>query len=275
MTWLPGRLVLLGHPVAHSLSPGFQNAALEKAGLSLRYEALDVPRDALAGTLERARLESWAGNVTVPHKAAVFAACGELTPIARRVGAVNAFKVIGGSLTGHNTDVIGFETALTDLIGTVPAGALFGIVGAGGASAAVLAAIEKWSGCRAFIANRDAGRRDALVARFRSIAQASDAATIARNADIVVNATSLGLRDSDPLPIDPGLLRRGCAVLDLVYSPDETRLVREARAAGFVAADGLRMLHGQGVHAFEWWFNMAPHIEVMWQALSRMRTKAP
>jgi shikimate dehydrogenase len=275
MTDLPGRLVLLGHPVAHSLSPGLQNAALQKAGIALRYEALDVAPESLSATLARAKLERWAGNVTVPHKEAVLSACTQLTPVAQRVGAVNAFKVIRGSLVGHNTDVIGFETALIALVREVARGAVFGVIGAGGAAAAVLAAVEKWPGCRALVANRDAGRRDALVARFGSIAQASDAESLARDADIVVNATSLGLRDSDPLPIDLGLLRPGCAVLDLVYSPSETRLVRQARAAGFLAADGLQMLYGQGVHAFGWWFSFAPDTEVMWRALSQMRSPAP
>jgi shikimate dehydrogenase len=275
MKGFPGRLVLLGHPVSHSLSPSFQNAALEKAGIALRYEALDVAPDALAATLDLAKREGWAGNVTVPHKEAMFAACSELTPVAQRVGAVNTFMAKGGALIGHNTDVMGFQTALLGLLkGDVDSKTVVGVIGAGGAAAAVLAAMERWPRCRTLVANRDTTRRDALVARFGSIAEKSDVVTIGRDADVVVNATSLGLRDSDPLPIDVGLLRPGCAVLDLVYSPNETRLVREARARGLTADDGLAMLLGQGVHAFGWWFNAAPDADLMWRTLLQARTQA-
>ena len=146
---------------------------------------------------------------------------------------------------------------------------MIGVIGAGGAAAAVLAAVEEMRGCRALMANRSATRRRRLVERFGSIARETDAATLARDADIVVNATSLGLRDDDPAPVDVRLLRPGCSVLDLVYSPNETRLVRDARAAGLRAADGLGMLVGQGAAAFGWWFSIAPDIGVMWKSLGR------
>jgi shikimate dehydrogenase len=275
MSELPGRLVLLGHPVSHSLSPAFQNAALRRAGIPLEYEALDVPPVALESTLAEARRGRWVGNVTVPHKAAVFSACDAMSPEARRVGAVNAFRVEGRRLIGHNTDVQGFKTAAIGLLRELPRGVRVGIIGAGGAAAAALAAISDWPGASALVANRDAGRRATLLARFGSIASASDVGTIGREADIVVNATSLGLRADDPLPIEPHLLRQGSVVLDLVYSPNETRLVRAARAAGFRAADGLSMLWGQGVGAFEWWFNRAPDAALMWQTLQATRSAVP
>jgi shikimate dehydrogenase len=267
MRALPGRLVLLGHPVAHSLSPTFQNAALSAAAIPLKYEAVDVPPQSLAATLATARANDWAGNVTVPHKETVFAACTELTPVAERVGAVNTFRARGGSLIGHNTDVRGVRAAIAKLMGDEPRDAVIGVVGAGGAAAAVLAAVEEMPGCRALVTNRSGDRRRDLVGRFRSIARESDAGTVARESDIVVNATSLGLRDDDPAAIDVQLLRPGSAVLDLVYSPAETRLVRDARAAGFRAADGLAMLVEQGAAAFGWWFSIAPDIGVMWKSL--------
>jgi shikimate dehydrogenase len=269
MSALPGRLVLLGHPVSHSLSPIFQNAALRAAGIPLQYEALDVPTGLLHVTLDDAKRERWAGNVTVPHKEAVFARCTQLTPIAQRVEAINAFRATPAGIEGHNTDVAGFETAVLDLLHDSPHGARVGIIGAGGAAAAALAAISKWPGSTALVANRSEDRLNALLARFGSFASATDASDLARRSDIVVNATSLGLRPDDPLPVDVGLLRPGCAVLDLVYSAAETRLVREARGAGFRAADGLVMLVGQGAHAFGWWFNQAPDVDVMWRSLGR------
>lgn len=269
MTSLPGRLVLLGHPVSHSLSPTFQNAALTAAGIALRYEAVEVPPGLLHVTLDDAKREGWAGNVTVPHKEAVFARCAELTPIARRVQAVNTFRASPTGIVGHNTDVAGFNTAILDLLRDSPHGARVGIIGAGGAAAAALAAVAEWPGSTALVANRSQDRLSALLARFGPFASPTDVGDLARNADIVVNATSLGLRPDDPLPLDIGLLRPGCAVLDLVYSPSETRLVLEARSAGFRAADGLAMLVGQGAHAFGWWFNQAPDVEVMWRSLGR------
>jgi shikimate dehydrogenase len=274
MRELPGRLVLLGHPVSHSLSPVFQNAALVAAGIDLRYEALDVPPGLLQVTLDDAKREGWAGNVTVPHKEAVFARCGELTPIARRVGAVNTFRAEPAGIVGHNTDVAGFDAAVLDLMKEVPHGAVVGLLGAGGSAAAALAAISAWPGARALVANRTSDRARDLVARFGAFASQSDVASIAREADLVVNATSIGLRDDDPLPIDPALLRPQCAVLDLVYSPNETRLVHQARDAGHPAIDGLAMLCGQGAHAFGWWFNTAPNVEVMWEALRKARAGA-
>jgi shikimate dehydrogenase len=269
VTNLPGRLVLLGHPVGHSLSPALQNAALAAAGIPLTYEALDVAVADLSTTLAGLVDQRGAGNVTIPHKAAVAAACGRLTSSAERTGAVNAFAVRDGILVGHNTDVAGFDRAARDLIGAPPKGLIVGMFGAGGAAAAVLAAIETWDDCRAIVANRDAKRASRLCERFRTIAQPGDAAAIAEGADIVVNATALGMANGDAGPVDPAVLRRATTVLDLVYSPSETAFVRAARQRGLRAADGLPMLVAQGAEAFAWWFGRRPDVEVMWRAVGR------
>lgn len=267
MSDLPGRLVLLGHPVAHSLSPVFQNAALAAAGISLAYEALDTSPQDLESTLAALVRDSAAGNVTVPHKLAVAAACGELTPEAKRVGAVNTFAVRDGMLVGHNTDVAGFDAALRGLLGRAPAGQTIGVFGAGGAAAAVLAAVEAWH-CSALVANRDSTRAAALSERFRSVARTSDAEEIADRADIVVNATTLGMH-GEAGPVDPARLRRAAAVLDLVYTPTETEFVRAARRRGIKSTDGLSMLVAQGAASFSWWFGRSPDLEVMWRAVGR------
>lgn len=269
----PGRLVLLGHPVNHSLSPAFQNAALESADSALRYEAVDVSPEALRSAVASLRANRAAGNVTVPHKESMFALCDETTPLAKRVGAVNAFMMKDESLVGHNTDVEGVRLAARRLMGRDPADMVVGVVGAGGAAAAVLAAVESWTGCRAIVANRGAARRDSLTERFRTVAESGDAARIADEADIVVNASSLGLHPSDDLPIDPRSLANDTAVLDLVYLPDETPLVRAARAFGLRADDGLRMLVYQGAASFEWWFDRPADRHLMWLAASHARPK--
>src|SRR6185503_7194290 len=147
----------------------------------------------------------------------------------------------------------GFEAAAHRLLHGTPRDLTVGVLGAGGAAAAVLTAVETWTGCTALVQNRTTERAEALCARFSNVAQPSDAATLARRADIVVNATSVGLRD-DALPIDPEQLRPGAAVLDLVYRPGETAFVRAARGRSLRAADGLLMLVEQGALAFERWF---------------------
>lgn len=263
---LPGRLVLLGHPVGHALSPVFQNAALREAGIGLEYEAMDVPPESLAGVLGQAKAGRWSGNVTVPHKEAVWAACSQVTEVAARAEAVNAFRASPAGIEGHNTDVEGVSAAVGSLLGRPPADLTFGVIGAGGASAAVLTAIERWPGCTAIVANRGHARLERLVARFSSVARAGDVDEITSRARFVINATSLGLRDADELPIDPARLRSDVPVLDLVYARDETRLVREARARGLRAGDGLGMLVAQGAAAFAWWFGRPPDTGLMWRA---------
>jgi len=265
---LPGRLVLLGHPVAHSLSPAFHNAALAAAGIGMTYEALDVLPADLPATLDVLVKSNTAGNVTIPHKAAVAQACGRLTASAERVGAVNTFAVRDGILVGHNTDLAGFDYAARELIGQPPANSIIGVFGAGGGAAAVLAAVESWH-CTAIVSNRDATRASALCERFRSAARVGDAGEIAEMADLVVNATALGMRPGEAGPIDPLRLLRATAVLDLVYSPNETDFVRASRERGLRAGDGLSMLIAQGAEAFSWWFERLPDRGVMWRAVGR------
>lgn len=263
----PGRLLLLGHPVAHSLSPRFQNAALRAAGIPLTYEALDVPPERWAETLPVLIAARAAGNVTIPHKEAMFAACARVSPVAERVGAVNTFWVEDEGLVGHNTDVGGFDVAVRLAFGD-PAGWHVAVLGAGGAASAVLAAVERWPGARATLAARTAARADALVQRYaRHTTRVGSYAEAAKGADLVVNATPLGLR-GEPGPVDPATLSPGTRVFDLVYHRHGTPWVVGARGRGLPAEDGLRMLVEQGALAFERWFGMPPDREVMWAAAS-------
>jgi shikimate dehydrogenase len=258
--------VLLGRSLSHSLSPLFQNAALRQAQLPVVYETLDIPASALDDTLEQLERDEGAGNVTIPYKEKVFERCDRLSDTARRAEAVNTFWFERGELAGDNTDVGGFKAAAHRLLDGTPREITVGLLGAGGAAAAVLAAVESWPECTALVHNRTLERAEALCARFSNVAQPTDAATVAQQADIVVNATSVGLRD-DALPIDPERLRPEAAVLDLVYRPGETAFVRAARARGLRAADGLAMLVEQGALAFERWFGFPPDREVMWASL--------
>ncbi len=272
----PARLVLLGSPVAHSLSPAFQNAALDAAGIALRYEAIDVPASALDATLAALSFEGAAGNVTVPHKIAVHDRCSALTPIARRAGAVNTFWFAEGTLNGDNTDVGGFRASVDGLRGDEPLPSRIILLGAGGAAAAVCAAAEEWGAKSVQVVARSRGAAHRLAARFPGLVEIVENLDVPlratksapQGAPLVVNATPLGLAPRDALPVEIELLPPRALVLDLVYSRGETRFAREARAAGHRAADGLTMLLEQGALAFERWFGFAPDRAAMRRAVA-------
>lgn len=264
---LPGALLLIGHPVAHSPSPAFQTAALRAAGIPLEYVARDVPPQWLQTTLDDIRATRAAGNVTVPHKFRVHEACDELTPTATRAGAVNAFRVDDGRLIGHNTDVGGVDCAVRKLLGD-PRGKIIALIGAGGAAAAVLVAASSWES-EVRVRSRSYEHTKALTERVypdaHVVRRVDDAVD---GADLVINATTLGMREDDELPCDLDDLDPGAAVFDLVYGRNKTRWVREARARGHEAMDGREMLLEQGALAFEWWLGIAPDRGVMRAALT-------
>ncbi len=263
----PVRLVLLGHPVAHSLSPRFQNAALEHAGIAARYESLDVTAEDLPATLALCAQQAAAGNVTIPHKEHV-ACVARCTPLAHRVGAVNTFWHDAGVLVGHNTDVAGVRVALEQLCPEDLSRRRVLILGAGGSAAATLVALDELGVRPPVIASRTMSRAEALVARLSvnaRVVPSADAA--AGDADLVINTTPVGLRDS-LMPLAPAQLAAGAAVLDLVYRAHETAWVRACRAAGHVAVDGRTMLLEQGAAAFECWFDVPAPRAVMRAALA-------
>jgi shikimate dehydrogenase len=264
----PERLVLLGHPVAHSRSPQMHNAALAAAGIRARYEALDVAPEQFDSTVRDLVREGAAGNVTIPHKERMYAACATLSPIARRVGAVNTWWVDdSGALSGDNTDVGGVHDAVRRLfdVAAIPPNLIVGLLGAGGAAAAVVAAVESWPSATVRVYNRTGARARALCERFGAFAQSTDDAAALADADLLVNATSIGMR-GDATPFDVATLRDDARVLDLVYRRGGTPLVRAARGRGLPAADGLAMLVEQAALAFERWFALAPDRPTMWRA---------
>jgi len=264
---LPGRLVLLGHPVAHSLSPRFQNAALRAAAIPLEYEALDVPPHALDATLAELAESRASGNVTIPHKEAVAARCARRSALADRCGAVNTFWHEDGALVGDNTDVGGVDAIAAALLGEARPSARVALIGAGGSAAAVLAAAERWGSATVGLYNRNVQRARALASRFGAAVEVVDSVERALDgATLVVNATPMGLHD-DELPVPIEALPEEAAVFDLVYRANETAWVRAARNAGHRAADGEGMLVEQGALSFERWFGIEPDRNAMWRAL--------
>ncbi len=265
----PGRLVLLGHPVGHSLSPRLQNAALRAVGIPLQYEALEVPAEALSAVLGELAAARAAGNVTTPHKTAVRRYCRQVSLLASRVGAVNVFRTeANGTLTGENTDVGGFEALARSVLGDLPSDARIAVLGAGGSAAAVLTAVERWQNVSVVLYNRNVERAHALAHRFPVVSLVEpEAEQAVRNASIVVNATVTGMQ-SDDVPLSVAALPPGAAVLDLVYRTGGTAWVRSARVAGHPAADGLEMLLEQGALAFEFWLGIKAPRTVMRAAVS-------
>jgi shikimate dehydrogenase len=264
---LPGRLVLLGHPVAHSRSPLFQNAALRAAGIPLVYETLDVAPDDLPRTVRSLRETNASGNVTIPHKEAFAALCARRSPIAERCAAVNTFWHENGELVGDNTDVGGVDAIALALLGSARATATVALLGAGGSAAAVLAAAERWGSAHVSVYNRNMDRARSLAERFPSVTSVADSIEHAlEGAVLVVNATPVGLRDDGhPVPVEK--LRPDAAVFDLAYRAGETSWVRAARDAGHRAADGEGMLVEQGALSFERWFGIEPDRDAMWRAM--------
>jgi shikimate dehydrogenase len=263
----PPRLVLLGHPVSHSVSPRIHAAALRSAGITLSYTARDVMPEALDAVLRELAADRAAGNATIPHKEALASRCATLTPLARRVGAVNTFWHEDGRLVGDNTDVGGVDATARALLGDDLRSARVAIIGAGGGAAAVLAAAERWGVARAALYNRHMPRAEHLADRFRPFAVAEGTmAGALEDATLVVNTTPVGMRDA-ALPVPIEVLPPGAAVLDLVYRGEETAWVTAARGAGHRAADGMGMLVEQGALAFARWFGVEADRAAMWRAM--------
>lgn len=250
-----------------------QGAALRAAGLATRYEAWDVPPGALPGVLARLREEGAAGNVTIPHKEAVAAVAGRLTPEAQQVGAVNTFWHDAGTLVGHNTDLGGARAAVAALWTPALSGSPVLLLGSGGSAAALLVAVSEVPHGGVQIVARTPARATRLGERLRVDARvvAADATAgsaagapraLVERAGLVINATPIGQRDHG-VPVPVSWLAPDAAVLDLVYAPAGTVWVRASRAAGRRAEDGRRMLVEQGALAFAAWFGIPADRDVM------------
>jgi len=282
----PIRLGVLGHPVAHSLSPEIQNAALESCGFAMRYARFEINSDELAPALEFLRQLDFVGvNLTVPHKIAALGLVDEADETARKLGAVNTIKIGHGKLRGFNTDGNGFSRAIRDQFSVDLRDLRILVLGAGGAARAIALQCAKENCERLVIANRDLEKANQLVetlrgffsgprvlgpvARLQAIAPDEGALRFQiANTDLVVNATPLGLNRADAAPIPARLLAPHLMVYDTVYSSGPTAFVSAAIDAGARAANGLSMLLHQGALAFEIWFDRAAPIEAMRKALS-------
>ena len=261
-------LMVIGDPVAHSLSPAMHNAAFRALGLDAVYVAMRVSGESLPAVLAMQAATGGAGNVTVPHKEAVEGSVARKTDVCARVGACNTFWAEDGTLVGDNTDVAGVTAAL-DKLGAARKGERWLVVGTGGsARATAVAAADR--GVKLFVRSRDTARANAFAKWASGIGADATVANGPVEVDVALNATPLGLAGHDPLPVDvnhiPGVQR----ALDLVYAPGETRWVRTLRERGIAAADGREMLVQQGAAAFERFFpGVDAPVEVMRAAVVR------
>ncbi len=284
---------VIGSPVAHSLSPLLHNTAFSALGLGGRWHsfAFEVRAGAAADALASMRLWEITGlSVTMPHKAAVAVLVDEVSETARRLDAVNCVINTDGRLRGINTDGDGFVASLARGADFHPAGRPCLVAGAGGAARAVVLALAAAGASSVTVANRTLGRaRDAaaLAGSAGLVVPLDDEGALAaavRGADLVVNATPLGMTGTTRAPgafgtpapggdtrteawaIPPGLLRAGQVAADLVYAPRPTPWLVAARGAGATALDGLGMLVHQAAAQLVQWTGLDAPVEEMWRA---------
>jgi shikimate dehydrogenase len=274
------RVVLIGHPVAHSLSGAMQQAAFDDQGIDAAYELWDRAPIALPDAIAEIRGsdEFLGANVTIPHKERVVPLVDRLTEEAQATGAVNTITREGKRLVGHNTDVPGFKVALDQLVGRQKMPRFAVVLGAGGGARAVVYGLIREGFQRIIVFNRHLHRAEGLVKHFgRSAAHMELRAmpwhesiieSELAKAKVLVNATSIGLA-SDVSPLPAEILPPDLLVLDLIYA--KTRLLREAAAAGSTVADGELMLLHQGAAAFTLWTGRPAPTDVMQRALSEAR----
>lgn len=270
------RAFLIGHPLGHSLSPIFQNAAFRAAGIDAEYSLADVLPDDLAATVAALRARDiYGANVTVPYKQHVLPFLDALSDEARTLGAVNTIVNDDGKLTGLNTDVPGFAADLREQ-GIAVEGRQVVMLGAGGAARGVAAALAGMGVGRLVIANRTRTRASAIQRNYPTIATAMgithrDLAAVLPGTTLLVNATSAGLH-GDTTPIAAALLDYMppfAVVYDLIYHP--TVLLHAAHERGLRAVDGLGMLIHQGALSWEAWTGRTAPLDVMRQAAQRAR----
>jgi len=270
-------VAVLGHPIEHSLSPTMHNAAFQALDMNWVYVACDVVPERLIDALHGARALGLCGlNLTVSLKEIAARAVDRLAESAARLGSVNTVEMTEDGLVGHSTDGIGFVRSVKENLGMVLDGRHVVVVGAGGAAAAILhAALDAGAGS-VTVANRTFERGVKLCETAAETAGISvpvraislkDLESWQDEVNLVVNATSLGWRPDDPVPVPAGFLREGMSVLDTCYNPGGTPLLEESRRCGLPCTDGLGMLVYQGAASFKIWTGREAPVDVMKEAL--------
>ncbi len=275
---------IIGDPIEHTMSPVMHNAVFRQMGVDYLYVPFKVKQGELAKAIDGMKALNIRGlNVTIPHKVAVIQFLDKLDHLAEKIGAVNTIVNDDGVLTGYNTDGAGFLQALLEG-GIEPKEKNIVILGAGGASRAISFSLAD-RGAHLVILNRrlELDWAEELASRIsQTFSKKVDALELNRKnlarvldrADIVVNATSMGMTPNiNETPVTSDLLKPDLTVFDIVYNPIKTRLLREAEAAGARAISGLDMLVGQGALAFEKWTGLKAPIELMREEATKVLEK--
>ena len=283
---MPKQVVLVGHPVSHSLSGELQQAAFDDGGIDARYEPLDVPLMTLSDTIEQLRSDEYLGaNITVPYKERVVSMMDRLTDEAQQTGAVDTITREGSRLVGHNTDVNGFRAALDAIVGRQKMPKQAVIIGAGGGARAAVYVFITSGFQRVIVFNRHLHRAEGLIRHFGRSAAHMELRAMPWHESVIeselaktkvlVNASALG-NAGEQSPIPAELLQPDLLLIDLVYMPRETKLLRDARAAGATEAmNGDTMLLHQTAAAFNLWTGRDVSLEFLRQRLDDVRERHP
>jgi len=266
--------VLLGNPLGHTVSPPMHNLAFEKLSLDCCYFPVEVSSENL-GTVFKGLSKMNVGglNVTIPHKINIMEFLDELDPVAATIGAVNTIRITNGKSKGFNTDGEGFIQSLEEESGTTVKGKRFFIIGCGGAARAITMTLAFRGAEKIYLCNRTAEKAELLAAEINKKIRPCAEVVINEQVhqkkalaqcDILVNCTNIGMHPNmDVMPIDDALLRKELIVVDIVYNPRETKLLRIAKAKGCPTVPGIGMLIYQGVEAFKLWTGVQPPVEEM------------
>ncbi len=263
---------VIGWPIKHSLSPAMHNAAFKALGIDAEYKLFEVRPEELEDFILK-RKDAAGFNVTVPHKEKCMALLDSIDPLAASIGAVNTIVIKNGKLTGYNTDSLGFIAALEKDLGFSVKGKSVFVLGSGGASRAVSFSLARTGAKKIILTDLFLDKVKSLADNVRKfypgckvdivepkkIYRESDLSGI----DLLVNATPIGLKESDPVLFDKGVFRPGLAVYDLVYNPEKTKLVKLAQDSGLKASGGMGMLLYQGAKSFELWTGKNAPVDVM------------
>lgn len=270
-------LGVIGNPIGHSLSPVMHNKAFELSGKKAVYVPMLVKEDELEAAILGAKALGFLGlNVTVPFKEQVIPFLTELTPQARTIKSVNTIKFEGDQIIGHSTDGLGFEAALVQELSLGLTGKRILVVGAGGAARAIVHQILTHN-CFVYLTNRTASRADQILSELTKEQQAkakfcpldNDALReITPQVDIIINTTSVGMAKTlDQTPISPELLETKHTVIDIIYNPGESLLLKKATEKGCQVQNGIGMLVWQAVKAWEFWWGIQPPVEQMYKTI--------
>jgi shikimate dehydrogenase len=259
---------VIGWPIVHSVSPTLHGYWLQEENVDGAMVPLAVARENFARVIRALQLSGFRGvNVTLPHKEAAFAIADQSDAAAKAAGAANLLIFHGeGRIEARNTDMVGLRESLRERLGDLKTRTVV-LLGAGGAARGAILALSELGAARVHILNRHPDKAAMLAKALKPVvasqlegADLKDWPKVAGEADLLVNTTSAGMKGHPALALDLAGLRTSAAVLDIVYNPLETALLKDAKARGHVAIDGLGMLMHQGVPSFEAFFGVRPKV---------------